>query len=504
MATIELRLSNKVQKETGMSEVMICLRYSGKDLSAKSGIFINPSFFEYYIDRKKTTSPKEPIPDKNKATQKRAAKNGWVLRRCGEIVSDGRALQTDEVKEQYGKMVDLKKAIFHAFNSSNPKNLTSSWLQGIVNKFNNIDSTPNKPTFFELAEIYLKTRYGNQALTQRLTGGLRSLLKAVWRYESFVRATDKKRSNWVWDIDKVTREDIHDFMTFLKSEHELVETHPNFFSSIKGTTPPIGLKPSNSKIVARAYNTLVKMEKELKGIFTFLYKEGYTQNRPFEQITIGTQKYGTPVYITLDERNTIADADLQPGWKAIPEEEKRILKMSFKMLSAQRDIFIFQCHIGCRVSDLINLTERNIDNGILTYTPRKTKDSSEEQARIPLHPKALSLIEKYKGKDKKGRLFPFARPSRYNEAIKVIFKLSGITRNVEVRNPLTGENEWVPINTIASSHMARKTFIGNLYLKVQDPNLIGKMSGHVDGSRAFKRYRKIEDETLRNVIDLNG
>jgi hypothetical protein len=30
------------------------------------------------------------------------------------------------------------------------------------------------------------------------------------------------------------------------------------------------------------------------------------------------------------------------------------------------------------------------------------------------------------------------------------------------------------------------------------------MSGHVDGSRAFKRYRNIEDETLKSVIDLIG
>ena len=72
-----------------------------------------------------------------------------------------------------------------------------------------------------------------------------------------------------------------------------------------------------------------------------------------------------------------------------------------------------------------------------------------------------------------------------------------ITRNVEWRNPLTGENEIRPINEIASSHMARRTFIGNAYFKVTDPNLIGKMSGHVEGSKAFKRYRKIEDETLK-------
>lgn len=58
------------------------------------------------------------------------------------------------------------------------------------------------------------------------------------------------------------------------------------------------------------------------------------------------------------------------------------------------------------------------------------------------------------------------------------------------------------INEVASSHIARRTFVGNLPVKVPDPNSLGKMSVHVDGSKAFERYRKIEDDTLRNVIEL--
>jgi integrase len=152
------------------------------------------------------------------------------------------------------------------------------------------------------------------------------------------------------------------------------------------------------------------------------------------------------------------------------------------------------------------MNEGYIHNGVLVYTPHKTKDETSEaiQARVPLHQKALSLIEKYRGVDPEGRLFPFITAQRYNGAIKVIFKMSGIVRKVEIRNPKTGENEFVPINEVASSHLARRTFIGNAYFKVTDPNLIGKMSGHVEGSRAFARYRKIEDETLKEVIDLIG
>ena len=174
--------------------------------------------------------------------------------------------------------------------------------------------------------------------------------------------------------------------------------------------------------------------------------------------------------------------------------------------AVQRDIFVFQCFVGCRVGDLLRLRPSNLVNGMLVYTPHKTKDNGEQavQARVPLHPKAVELIKKYEGVDKQGRLFPFISGQKYNDSIKKIFTLAGITRNVEIRNAKTGEIEMVPINTVASSHLARRTFIGNAYFKVADPNLIGKMSGHVDGSRAFKRYRNIEDETLKSVIDLIG
>lgn len=55
---------------------------------------------------------------------------------------------------------------------------------------------------------------------------------------------------------------------------------------------------------------------------------------------------------------------------------------------------------------------------------------------------------------------------------------------------------------IASSHLARRTFIGNLYKQVKDPNLVGSMSGHKDGSKAFSRYRNIDDDIKKELVDL--
>ena len=69
-----------------------------------------------------------------------------------------------------------------------------------------------------------------------------------------------------------------------------------------------------------------------------------------------------------------------------------------------------------------------------------------------------------------------------------------------VRNSTTGETEMKRICDVASSHMARRTFVGAAYKAVRDPNIVGKMSGHVEGSRAFNRYRQIDDDILKQTI----
>ena len=80
--------------------------------------------------------------------------------------------------------------------------------------------------------------------------------------------------------------------------------------------------------------------------------------------------------------------------------------------------------------------------------------------------------------------------------------LAGLKRKVTIINPLTREQEMHPICEIATSHIARKTFIGNLYKQVKDPNLISSMSGHVEGSKAFARYRTIDDDMKKELVNL--
>lgn len=310
------------------------------------------------------------------------------------------------------------------------------------------------------------------------------LIRVLRRYEMFVRLSDKQRKDFILDIDTMNNETLEDIESFLRNEHTLLEEYPKIFQKIPSSTDT---KRRSPKPQPRGNNTICALFNKLKAFFNWLNEKKITSNNPFIGYEgVVSEKYGTPYYITLEERNQIADFDLS----------------GHPQLAIQRDIFIFQCCIGCRVSDLFKLTESNIINDAVEYIPHKTKGERQNVVRVPLNNRAIALVKKYKDKDSKGRLFPFISPQKYNDDIKEIFRLCGVTRSVTVTDSVTGKEIQRPINEVASSHMARRTFVGNLYKQVKDPNLIASMSGHAEGSKAFNRYREIDDDLKKEVISL--
>lgn len=470
MATFYLKLSKRIQKETQMSELIIRLRNGNDyDILVKSGLFITPDNF----------------------------KNGALVVNRRKVGNDVKYHENVE-----RKLNGLKSYIQLKLNETDKKQITKVWLSDLIDRYLHpekyqLQDDAKDLTLYTLAETYLTQKQFSYDHTK----GFRVLVRAVARYEGFRRyeassvverrnlskvlADDEK---FKFDPETVTRDDIEDFRDYLRNEKELSSKYNRLFKVMLDNYPA-NIKSGYHEIEGRGDNAIIKLMKKLKAFFGWLYDTGRITNKPFDGIKIGSEKYGKPYYLTKEERNKIEQT-----------------KMPTAHLEVQRDIFVFHCFVGCRVSDLRKLTERNIVNGVLSYTPHKTKDDGTTSvvAKVPLHPKAMELINKYKGKDKQGRLFPFISDQKYNDAIKQIFTIAGITRNVEVRNALTGEMEIRPINELASSHIARRTFVGIAYKQVADPNIIGKMSGHVEGSKAFVRYRDIDDDMLKDVINKIG
>ena len=100
------------------------------------------------------------------------------------------------------------------------------------------------------------------------------------------------------------------------------------------------------------------------------------------------------------------------------------------------------------------------------------------------------------------QLLPFESSERYNDNIKLIFEKARITYLVTELDALARTEKKVPINEIASSHMARRTFIGNIYKLVKDPNHVSALTGHVEVSRAFTRYRTIDIDMKKDLVKI--
>ena len=441
MATTKRELSKKVNS-SGKSEIILRISVArGIQPRIHTGLYISPSRF----------------------------KNGSFVRPRADRA------EAEEIQKIESDLTAIEQYLLRIATMTSRHMLSRQYFISKLHDYlhRSAGNTSQHP-FHEIFEQYLSTHQFSDWRVKRY----RVLRRALRRYEAF--RTAENGTPFVIHISTFTTADITDFENFLRDEHKIHTRYPEIYNDYRAS---IG---KNAGPLPRGNNTIVNLLNALRAFFNWCYNQEFTDNRPFARYNgIKAALYGTPYYITIDERNIIAQTDLSHDTH----------------LAAQRDIFIFHCLIGCRVSDLMRLTAGNIIGGAVEYIAGKTRQRHPEVIRVPLHPQAATIIKRYRDLPD-GRLLPFTSAQRYNEAIKRIFLQCGITRTVTILNPLTGLEEQRPINEIATSHLARRTFVGNLYKKVKDPSLVGRLSGHKDGSKAFARYRDIDEEMKRDLINL--
>lgn len=240
-----------------------------------------------------------------------------------------------------------------------------------------------------------------------------------------------------------------------------------------------------SSHVRRSHNYATLILKALRTVFNWIRSAGFVKVSPFDYFSIPSERYASPIYLSIQELDIIWKADLSDK----------------PALAIQRDIFIFQCNVGCRVGDLMRLTKQDIVNGTIEYIPKKTLNKKADTVTVPLNRTALEILDRYRSFPGE-MILPFISVKNYNLSIKKILQIAGIDYQVIILDPVTGAETKVKLWKIASSHLARRTFIGNLYKSVKDPSLISSMTGHAEGSRAFCRYRNIDIEIKRDLVKL--
>ena len=462
MATISTSLSAKANKVDGKSEILIRFTVGSRiNQRAKSNIFIKPEYW-------------------NEQEQK-------IIIPRFRLMNEQQQQLVSELQANEKKLSDLKQQIIDSFNEAGAgKNeLPKDWLKELVHDFYfpKVQEQTQEPEttvdFFESFQRYID----GKKFSDHRKRHYEVVMRILQRYELYKQQP--------LNFETLTPDTLRDIEDFMRHEHDIyidAQQHPKRKNSYLKIIEAVPLSRAPEP---RGDNSLSDLMKRVRAFIRWAngldkdFKiEPLTRNNPFDMYSLPSELYGTPYYLTQDERNQLYHTTM-------PTER----------MTRQRDIFIFQCLIGCRVSDLWAMTQSSIINGAIEYIPRKTKDGRPVTVRVPLNNTAKEIVERYKD-NQSDRLFPFVAQQQYNEDIKEMLRIAGIDRMVTVLNPTTRNEEKRPLCEVASSHMARRTFIGNLYKKVKDPNLIGSMSGHVENSRAFVRYRDIDEDMKKELVDL--
>ena len=155
---------------------------------------------------------------------------------------------------------------------------------------------------------------------------------------------------------------------------------------------------------------------------------------------------------------------------------------AIQRLDLVRDIFVFSCFTGLAYVDVQKLTTNDIkkdEEGELWVMTERTK--TETESNIPLLPKALEIIEKYKDYpliEKKGKLLPVISNQKMNAYLKEIATLCGIEKNL-------------------TFHLARHTFATYALNKDVPIESVSKMMGH-KSIRTTQIYAKVLNKKVSN------
>lgn len=178
-------------------------------------------------------------------------------------------------------------------------------------------------------------------------------------------------------------------------------------------------------------------------------------------------------------------------------EINKIYNATFNLehLDNARDWFIIGLRTGFRISDFLKLTKKNIKDGFIEKTTKKT----EYPVIIPLHEQVKAILDKRNGS------FPRKiSDQKFNVYIKKICEsvdikemtegakmchIKTIIENGTKKKIHRKKHGKFPKYQLATSHVCRRSFATNLYGKI-DTLTIMKITGHKTESQ-FLDYIKI-------------
>lgn len=290
-----------------------------------------------------------------------------------------------------------------------------------------------------------------------------------------------KKTNY--KVEDFTPEDILAFREFIINEYKYVKTHPSVYqglakNSIPTTQASINTASAKLRALQAFYNELEDNDEVVKSPFRRL-----TKKRRNEALR---EQYDEPYYLTRDEVMSIMNTE-------VPDS-----------LKETKDAFLLQCAIGCRIGDYLHFSKSDISvtlDGIpyIHYLPKKTMKSQSDR-KEKATPLMLFALEIIKRTDFKFKVLKYASgKSGYNAKIKKLLEYCKIDRLINQYDETTRTMNRVPLYSVGSSKLCRKTHI-DIASKVQVNMYATGL--HEIGSSAVEHYSKLEIKDLFVLLSL--
>ncbi len=207
-------------------------------------------------------------------------------------------------------------------------------------------------------------------------------------------------------------------------------------------------------------------------------------------------------------RDDIQVVSLTPAQFRFLAYDKSFTRSLSNRLKLAKDMFVFGCTVGLRISDLLNL--RHEDFSMIGKELLLIKEHSKTGIRvmIKLPPHARRIVLKYWKRH--ARLFPVNNNPRFNREVKTLAGLAGWTnpcpkqrkkrgeRIVVYKDPAKKEN--YRFCDIISSHTMRRSAITIMLNMGMKEHVVRQISGHCHNSHSFQRYVAFSEALLNNEL----
>ena len=272
--------------------------------------------------------------------------------------------------------------------------------------------------------------------------------------------------------------------------HRLLEKIKKFQPDIKFTDWNVQTLENFKESLAQSmYNDAIKKNLSyLKSFIKWAKSKHYAVNEEYETYNPKLPTAQKQVrYLELDELEKIYNLNLEEN----------------EALDCTRDFFLFQCYTGVRYSDLKQLKRSNIyrdRHG--KYFIRLLTEKDNDVINFQLAKRAVEIYKKYVVLNLDDNLlFPVLSNQKYNEHLKELGKVAGLTGEwIDYEYRLQEKIEVRVPKCDLSSHTARRTFIVTAMNEGVSTDLIMLITGHSDYN-VMRPYIKANLKGTSSVID---